>query len=158
MTGDGRSPADPARDRTNPRTPLRRLRCPRTTQGDRAPARLLVLTCGPTGAGAPPDEPPPAAASELIDRLDGADVVFTTAAAEPTVLFYAEAWRVERLGTDLAPLAAGLTTGTVVLVTGDCAADAALVDSLPARLPGVLVERCGPALVPPRSRPLGRGA
>ncbi|GAA1836972.1 hypothetical protein GCM10009836_14430 [Pseudonocardia ailaonensis] len=112
-----------------------------------------VLLLGTGGGEADPVGP---------DLLAGADHVFTVAAAESVVLFYAEAWRVERVDlvgavraiTDLVALDSPATI--VLTVDGDPAADPAcraVVDGLAvAGISAVTVP--GVSVVPPRLSPL----
>ncbi|GEL26200.1 hypothetical protein PSU4_51540 [Pseudonocardia sulfidoxydans NBRC 16205] len=151
MSGDGPGSAEPAR--RSPRFP-----CSRTFRSASTPAgRLLVVGCDVPGDG-----PPPSVAPDVVDRLDRADIVFAVAEAEPTVLFYAEAWRVERLdgvaaraGRRVVAWFAEHPGATAMLVDpGDPHHVTTVVTSL---LPALRVESlAGPGLAPPRQYPLGR--
>jgi len=109
--------------------------------------RVLVLGTGREETD--PDGP---------DLLAGADHVFTVEAAESVVLFYAEAWRVERIDLvgavrEITDLAARRSPRTVVLaVEGDPGTDPAcraVVDGLGvAGIEAVVVP--GVTVVPPR--------
>ncbi|MDN5916840.1 MAG: hypothetical protein L0I76_17330 [Pseudonocardia sp.] len=133
-----------------------------------APARAGTLVV--LGAGTDiPDADPAAVDLLAADLLAGADAVFTgpgTPEVDPeaAVLFYAEAWRVERLSPrDAAHRLDVWFTGrpgaTGVLVTaGDPARDvglAAAVDGLCRMRPGLHVRRpAGVRVVPPERSPL----
>ncbi|WP_214370140.1 SAM-dependent methyltransferase [Pseudonocardia sp. H11422] len=129
----------------------------RCRRGSRTRAGTLI------GLGVGPGEPD-ALAPGAVDRLAGADVVFVPAAAEATVLFYAEAWRVERIGDrdgarHVADWFAAHPGGTAVFATagdpGICRSFGAaagvareLIGALRvSHLPGVTI-------VPPRRSPL----
>jgi precorrin-4 methylase len=91
------------------------------------------------------------------DLLGGAEIVFATEAAEPTVLFYAEAWRVERVDLVDAVREISARSGRVVLaVAGDPATDPACLavcDGL--RVAGATVTSVpGVSVAPPRLSPL----
>ncbi|MBN9107707.1 MAG: hypothetical protein J0I34_02895 [Pseudonocardia sp.] len=149
MSGDGPGAAEPAR--RSPRFPCSRtFRSASTSAG-----RLLVVGCDVPGDG-----PPPSVAPHIVDRLDRAEVVFAVGEAEPTVLFYAEAWRVERLdgvaARDARRVAAWFADhpgATAVLVdSGDPHHVTTVVSSL---LPALRVECLdGPGLAPPQQYPL----
>lgn len=125
-------------------------RGPRTRTGT-----LIGLGVGPGESGAP--------ASGAVDRLAAAEVVFVPGDTEATVLFYAEAWRVERIdGSDAAAARrvadwfAAHPGGTAVFATagdpGDSRPFAVAARGLGRavrvqRLPGVTI-------VPPRRLPL----
>jgi hypothetical protein len=145
MTGDGPGSNDPVRRRPHV------LPCPGASR--RRTRRRGTLTTLGVGVG------DPATAGAAADRLTDADVVFVVGEAEATVLFYAEAWRVELVDGDIAGVAAWFRRhpgGTAVLVTpGDPACDATLAE-VAAGLGNVRVEHlAGLTLVPPRRRPLG---
>ena len=125
-----------------------------------APAGTLVVL----GTGAPDTDPGAAA-----DLLAGADAVFTAPGTpgtdpESTVLFYAEAWRVERLAPRdaarrLDAWFAGRPGAVAVLVTaGDPACDLAsrsAVEGLCRVRPGLEVRRpAGVRVVAPHRSPL----
>jgi hypothetical protein len=142
MTGDGLGSDGPARRRP------RALPCPRTHCWG------TLVTLG-VGAG------DPEAAAAAPDRLSGADMVFAAGAAEATVLFYAEAWRVERVGSDpvgtLAAWFAAQPGSTAVFAAPGEPAVFLDLDELRERLPGVDIEQVsGEVLVPPELHPLDR--
>ncbi|GAA4698919.1 hypothetical protein GCM10023215_41690 [Pseudonocardia yuanmonensis] len=129
-----------------------------TGDGRATAARTPTVTVLGTGGG-DPDTADTAAGADL---LAAADAVLATPDVESTVLFYAEAWRVERL-PDLAGAVAavadlvGLGSRRVVLaVPGDPATSPgcrALLDGL--RVAGIRAEaRPGVSLVPPRLSPM----
>ncbi|MFC5993432.1 SAM-dependent methyltransferase [Pseudonocardia hispaniensis] len=96
-----------------------------------------------------------------LDHLADADVVFASCAAETTVLFYAEAWRVEqiggRLGRRIAEWFAAHPGGTAVFATLGDPAQHRPLHALARRLPGVRVEHVpGVTILPPPRRPLPR--
>jgi hypothetical protein len=124
---------------------------------------LLVLGTGP---GDPDD-------AETPDLLATADAVFTgppgggrDADPEATALFYAEAWRVERLHPTGAAARLDAWFGdhpgatAVLVVAGSAERDVALgaaVDGLRRLRPDLRVEvRPGVVVVPPRRSPLPR--
>ena len=126
-----------------------------TGDGRATAARTPTVTVLGTGAGDPD-------AAEGADLLAAADAVLTTPDVESTVLFYAEAWRVERL-PDLAGAAAAVAdliglgaTRVVLAVPGDPETNPgcrALLDGL--RVAGIeAVARPGVSLVPPRLSPM----
>jgi siroheme synthase len=128
-----------------------------TGDGRDPAARTPAPTVTVLGAGGGDPE-----TAEGADLLAAADAVLTTPDVESTVLFYAEAWRVERL-PDLAGAAAavadliGLGAVRVVLaVPGDPATNPgcrALLDGL--RVAGIeAAARPGVSLVPPRLSPM----
>lgn len=143
MTGDGPPPHARATRGSGVRLPCRRA----------GSGRLVVMRCcRSTG------DPDPTAAA---DRLAAADVVFAAAECEPTVLFYAEAWRVEPLtggGPTVAAWFGRHPAGTAaVVVPGDSGGQ--LLADLQLLLPALHIERAtGMPLVPPRPRRLGRAA
>ncbi len=123
---------------------------------------LLVLGSGPDPDGSEPDR---------ADLLAAADVVFAGPSGpdtdpEATVLFYVEAWRVERVvaGAAASRLAAwfsGRPGGTAALVVAGPAEDevafGAALDGLVVLRPGLRVERRpGVGVTPPRRSPLTR--
>jgi siroheme synthase len=126
-----------------------------TGDGRDTAARTPTVTVLGTGGGDPET-------AEGADLLAAADAVLATPDVESTVLFYAEAWRVERLA-DLAGAAAAVAdlvglgaTRVVLAVPGDPAANPgcrALLDGL--RVAGIHAEaRPGVSLVPPRLTPM----
>ena len=158
MSGDGPGSAEPAR-----RAP--RFPCSRTFRSaSTAAGRLLVVGCDVPGDGPPasvaPDVVDRLDGADVVDRLDGAEVVFAVGEAEPTVLFYAEAWRVERLDGDpegdgrrVAAWFADHPGATAMLVdSGDPHHVTTVVASL---LPALRVECLdGPGLAPPQQYPI----
>ncbi|MEJ8279826.1 hypothetical protein [Pseudonocardia spirodelae] len=116
---------------------------------------LVVLGTAPSDAGAPGT-----AASAAADLLAGAGTVFVFPQAESTALFYAEAWRVERVvpRDAVARIAARCGGGpAVLLVEGDPAADPALgsvLDGLSRAVPGLVVTTPGTRVAPPHRSPL----
>ncbi|WP_098959711.1 hypothetical protein [Pseudonocardia sp. N23] len=156
MAGDGQGSTEHPRRRPHPRTP-----CSRSfSRAVSAAGRLLVVGCAAATADPGTDGPPPVP-SEVVDRIDRADVVFTVGEAEPTVLFYAEAWRVELLdgvaeadGSHLAAWFAAHPGATAVLVApGD---PGPVTTAARALLPELRIERLdGPGLSPPWRYPLG---
>ncbi|GEL17137.1 SAM-dependent methyltransferase [Pseudonocardia asaccharolytica] len=135
--------------------PRPRRRGPHLQPCPRVPRRryrgiLIGLGVGPGESDRPPDG---------VDRLARADVVFAPAAAETTVLFYAEAWRVEqvggRSGCRVAEWFAAHPGGTAVFATPGDPADHRPFTDLARRLPGVRVEHVpGVTITPPRRSPL----
>ncbi|WP_433507735.1 hypothetical protein ACQP04_15510 [Pseudonocardia halophobica] len=126
-----------------------------TGDGRDTAARTPTVTVLGAGGGDPD-------AAEGADLLAAADAVLTTPDVESTVLFYAEAWRVERL-PDLAGAAAAVAdmiglgaTHVVLAVHGDPASNPgcrALLDGL--RVAGIeAVARPGVSVVPPRLSPM----
>ncbi|MEV1293790.1 hypothetical protein [Pseudonocardia sp. NPDC049635] len=117
---------------------------------------LVVLGTGPDGASV---------GSGGEDLIMEADTVFAfPGGPESVALFYAEAWRVERISppdavSRLTGWAAGEPTGSgVLLVAGDPAADVALVavlDGLARTAPGIDVRlTAGTRVAPPHRSPL----
>ncbi|MHA6795410.1 SAM-dependent methyltransferase [Pseudonocardia bannensis] len=116
------------------------------------------------GLGVGPGEPD-ALAPGAVDRLAHADVVFVPAPAESTVLFYAEAWRVERIGDHRAAAQrvvewfAAHPGGTAVFATaGDptaCPSFGVTAVAVRSSAGALRVEHLpGVTIVPPRRSPL----
>jgi hypothetical protein len=128
-----------------------------------SPAHGTLLVFG-TGPGDPDD-------AEAPDHLAAAEAVFAGPPGsgpdpEATALFYAEAWRVERI--DARDAASRLATWfdgrpgrtAALLVAGpveDAVAFGAVLDGLARLRPGLRVDRrAGAAVTPPRRSPLTR--
>jgi len=117
------------------------------------PARARVVVLG-VGTGA--DHP----AGACADVLGEAEHVLVDPRVERTVLFYAEAWRVERSDPTDAVRAVieRLPAGTVVVaVPGEPGAEpawSAVLDGLRVAVPAEVVVVPGVSVVPPRLSPL----
>ena len=110
--------------------------------------RLTVIGCRRR-----PADPMIAAAT---DRLAAADVVFAAAESEKTVLFYAEAWRVEPF-TGAAQIASWFTAHpgatAAIVAPGD---PGPLLADLDVLLPGLQIDGAdGLTVGPPPRHPLG---
>ena len=144
MTGDGRDSDAHARRSAGVGLPYPR-------SGRSGAGRLVALGCR--------RHPAERVAAAAADRLAGVDVVFAAPESEATVLFYAEAWRVESLdgAAHVASWFAAHPGGTAAIVSS---ADAGpLLADLHLLLPGLQIDRAsGLVLGPPRRRRLGETA